>query len=86
MAPNKKDMSKCVLLTGGAGYIGSHTLFALQAKGWSVVVIDNLSTGRRDLVPADVPFIEGDIADISLVRNCLQQYGCTSVIHFAGSS
>ena len=85
MAPNKKDMSKCVLLTGGAGYIGSHTLFALQAKGWSVVVIDNLSTGRRDLVPADVPFIEGDIADISLVRNCLQQYGCTSVIHFAGS-
>jgi CRP-like cAMP-binding protein len=57
-------MSKVpVLVTGGAGYIGSHAVLALKDAGWTVAVIDDLSNGSRDVVPADVPFFEGDIAD-----------------------
>ena len=55
-----------VLVTGGAGYIGSHAVIALREAGWSVAVIDNLSTGTRALVPEDVPFYEGNIADRAL--------------------
>src|SRR4051794_24068190 len=52
-----------VLVTGGAGYIGSHAVLALKDAGWSVAVIDDLSNGSREVVPDDVPFFEGDIAD-----------------------
>lgn len=74
-----------ILITGGAGYIGSHTMLELRARGWPVIVVDNLSTGRRALVPDDVPFVEGDVADIKLIRETLRRYGCKSVLHFAGS-
>jgi len=74
-----------ILITGGAGYIGSHTLLALRADGWPAVVIDDLSTGWRALVPDDVPFVEGDVANTALVRETLRRHGCKSVIHFAGS-
>jgi UDP-glucose 4-epimerase len=74
-----------VLITGGAGYIGNHTLLELRARGWPLTVIDNLSTGRRNLVPDDVPFVEGDAGDIPLVREALRRYKCKAVIHFAGS-
>ena len=61
-------MSKLpVLVTGGAGYIGSHAVLALRSAGWPVAVIDNLSTGTRYLVPDDVPFYEGNVADPELV-------------------
>ncbi len=74
-----------ILITGGAGYIGSHTMLELRARGWPVIVVDNLSTGRRGLVPNDVPFVEGDVADVRLICETLRHHNCNSVIHFAGS-
>ena len=79
------DLNGPVLITGGAGYIGSHTVFALLGRGLKPVVIDDLSTGRRDLVPEGVPFVEGDAGDIDLVRRTLREHDCGAVIHFAGS-
>ena len=60
MASTRKPV---VLVTGGAGYIGSHAVLALRDLDWPVVVLDNLSTGRKQLVPEDVPFQEGDVGD-----------------------
>jgi UDP-glucose 4-epimerase len=74
-----------ILITGGAGYIGSHTVLALRTAGWAVVVVDNLSTGKRSLVPDGVAFIKGDVGDTTLVREILRDHGCRSVMHFAGS-
>lgn len=74
-----------VLVTGGAGYIGSHAVLALQDAGWPVAVIDNLSTGFRWAVPADVPFYEGDIEDQGLVWTIAKEQGIRAVMHFAGS-
>ncbi|MDL2353557.1 MAG: NAD-dependent epimerase/dehydratase family protein, partial [Pseudomonadota bacterium] len=60
--------NKCpVLVTGGAGYIGSHAVLALVDQGWPVAVIDNLTTGFRWAVPHGVPFYEGDIEDAALL-------------------
>lgn len=74
-----------VLVTGGAGYIGSHAVLALRDKGWPVAVIDNLSTGFRFAVPDDVPFYEGDIADADLLARIFDEQGIKAVMHFAGS-
>ena len=74
-----------VLVTGGAGYIGSHTVHALVDAGESVVVIDNLSTGFSAFVPDGVPLFIGDAADESLVANVIAAHGVDSIIHFAGS-
>ncbi len=74
-----------VLVTGGAGYIGSHAVFALKDAGWPVVVIDNLVTGFRWAVPDDVPFVEGDVADSTLVRRTIADHGIGAIMHFAGS-
>ncbi|QIK78849.1 UDP-glucose 4-epimerase GalE [Sphingomonas piscis] len=74
-----------VLVTGGAGYIGSHAVLALKDAGWSVSVIDNLSNGSRDVVPEGVAFYEGDIADRALVRRIFQEQGIKAIMHFAGS-
>lgn len=74
-----------VLVTGGAGYIGSHAMLALKDAGWSVSVIDDLSNGARRAVPDDVPFYEGNIADHSLVRRIFEEQGIRAIMHFAGS-
>ncbi|MHA6766706.1 UDP-glucose 4-epimerase GalE [Sphingobium ummariense] len=74
-----------VLVTGGAGYIGSHAVLALKDAGYGVVVIDNLVTGFRWAVPDDVPFVEGDIADQVLVEATLRDHGVRAIMHFAGS-
>ncbi|HVZ90863.1 MAG TPA: UDP-glucose 4-epimerase GalE [Rhizomicrobium sp.] len=74
-----------VLVTGGAGYIGSHTAHALLDRGEEVVVLDNLSTGRRSLVGAKAQFVEGEVADQALVRRLIAERGVDAVIHFAGS-
>ena len=74
-----------VLVTGGAGYIGSHAVLALRDAGWPVAVIDNLSTGFAFAVPDDVPLYEGDIADASLLARIFAEQGIAAVMHFAGS-
>jgi len=74
-----------VLVTGGAGYIGSHAVLALLDAGWPVVVIDNLVTGFRWAVPEAAVFIEGDIADQALVGGLIEQHAVKAIIHFAGS-
>ncbi len=77
-------MNKNVLVTGGAGYIGSHIVLALQAAGWMPVVIDDLSTGRKSLVPDNVTFIQGDCSDGALVAETLTRHKIDFVVHCAG--
>ncbi len=74
-----------VLVTGGAGYIGSHMVLELRAAGENVVVLDNLSTGVRSVVPGDVPLIVGDIGDDARVSALLREHKIEAIIHFAGS-
>ncbi len=74
-----------ILVTGGAGYIGSHMVHELVDAGEPVVVLDNLSTGFRFLVPGKVPFVTGSTGDRELVAQTLRQHGVTAIIHFAAS-
>ena len=74
-----------VLVTGGAGYIGSHVVLELRGSGYPVVVLDNLSTGNRRVIPADVVFVEGDVGDDDLVGRIIEDNDISAVIHFAGS-
>lgn len=74
-----------ILVTGGAGYIGSHAVLALRDAGWPVVIIDNLVTGFDWAVPADVPLIVADIADKPRVAAAIAEHGIGAVMHFAGS-
>ena len=74
-----------VLITGGAGYIGSHAVLAFLAAGHGVVVLDDLSSGRRAAVPGDVTFVEGDAGDSVLVSELIQRHGVGAAVHFAGS-
>ena len=74
-----------VLVTGGAGYIGSHMVWELLDHGEDVVVLDNLTTGFRWAVPDEVSFVEGDIADQELVEALLNREKIDTIIHFAGS-
>ncbi len=74
-----------VLVTGGAGYIGSHAVLALQDAGWPVAVIDNLTTGFRFALPEGVPLYEGDIADADLLARIFAEQGTGAIMHFAGS-
>ncbi len=72
------------LVTGGAGYIGSHTAQALVERGERVIVLDELSTGERARVSAEAVFVEGSVGDRELVRRVLHDHAIASVIHFAG--
>ena len=74
-----------VLVTGGAGYIGSHAVLALQDAGWPVAVIDNLVTGFAFAVPEGVPFYQGDIEDADLLARIFTEQGTCAIMHFAGS-
>lgn len=71
-----------ILITGGAGYIGSHTIKELLRDGREVVALDNLSAGHRELVLCE-EFVEGDLADAALLRRTLRRYPIQAVIHFA---
>jgi UDP-glucose 4-epimerase len=80
-----------ILLTGGTGYIGSHTAAVLTEAGYEVVLLDNLSNSRRDAVERlrqitgrTLPFIEADVRDRAAVAKVLRDYACSAVIHFAG--
>jgi UDP-glucose 4-epimerase len=74
-----------VLITGGAGYIGSHMVQALVEAGESVAVIDNLSTGFSSFLPEGVPLFIGDAGDENLVEGVIAAHSVESIIHFAGS-
>jgi UDP-glucose 4-epimerase len=74
-----------VLVTGGAGYIGSHMVLALLDAGEDVIVLDNLSTGFRRAVPANAKFIAGDAGDRDLLLRLFLTHRIDAVIHFAGS-
>ncbi len=74
-----------VLVTGGAGYIGSHMVLELVDAGERVIVLDNLATGFREAVPEGVPLIVGDTGDQILVSRLIREYGLQAIIHFAAS-
>ena len=77
--------SQPTLITGGAGYIGSHAVMAFRDAGLPVVVLDDLTTGRRDRLPADIPFVEGDAGDAELAGDIIRSHRIATVVHFAGS-
>jgi UDP-glucose 4-epimerase len=79
------DNNKHILVTGGAGYIGSHMTLALLAAGEQPVVVDNLSTGFRSAVPAAVPFFQGDCGDAAFIGGVLDRYRVEAIVHFAAS-
>jgi len=74
-----------VLVTGGAGFIGSHMVLALLDAGERVVVLDNLSTGFRWAIPPAATLVVGDVGDQDLVRTVIRKYGVKAIVHFAGS-
>jgi UDP-glucose 4-epimerase len=72
------------MVTGGAGYIGSHVVQAFLDEGIDVVVVDDLSSGHPEFVPAEVPFAKGTVLDEALLTATLREHGCTGVVHLAG--
>lgn len=79
------DRPFCVLVTGGAGYIGSHAVLALADAGWPVVVLDNLVTGFRWAVDKRAEFVEGDAGDQAMLAQVLKRHRVGAIMHFAGS-
>lgn len=84
-------MSKTVLVTGGAGYIGSHTVLALIGAGWTPVILDNFCNSSKvaierlcELTQREIAFVEGDVRDEDLCEAVLREHDCKNVIHFAG--
>lgn len=71
------------LVTGGAGYIGSHAVRQLRAAGHNAVVLDDLSTGRPDRLPLDVPLVVASVADRAAVADTLRRYRVEGVVHLA---
>jgi len=82
---SEKPRQNTILVTGGAGYIGSHVVKALLGSGYKTIILDNLSTGSKELILSEV-FIEGDIRDETLITNILQKYKIRSVIHLAAKT
>jgi len=74
-----------ILVTGGAGYIGSHMVHALTDAGEDVVVLDNLSTGYQSLLPKAAAFVNGDTGDSPLVGRVLREFGVETIMHFAAA-
>lgn len=72
-----------ILVTGGAGYIGSHYVQYAREQGEEVVVLDNLVYGHREAVPEDVPFVQGEMGDRALLDRVFSQYKLDAVVHFA---
>jgi len=77
-----QQINRNVLVTGGAGYIGSHAVRALSAAGYTPVIFDNFSTGHREFV-GEFPLVEGSVGDTALVRHAVAKYNIGAVMHFA---
>jgi UDP-glucose 4-epimerase len=75
-----------ILVTGGAGYVGSHAVYGLIDKGYEVVVVDNLQTGFKDAIHAEAKFYEGDIRDTAFLDGVFENERIDGVIHFAANS
>jgi UDP-glucose 4-epimerase len=73
-----------VLVTGGAGYIGSHVVRAFGQAGMECVVVDDLSSGHRDFVPETVAFVEASVLDVDVVARALVEHDVQAVVHLAG--
>ncbi len=73
------------LVTGGAGYIGSHTALELLDAGSDVIVVDDLSTGVASSVPSAAKFVQGDVGDQALLRRLIAEHAVDAILHFAGS-
>jgi UDP-glucose 4-epimerase len=78
-------MNEKVLVTGGPGYIGSHTTLALSEQGYEVVVYDNLSTGRSNAVLAPAKLVIIDLAETDKLSRLMAQERFSAILHFAGS-
>ncbi|MGB2123652.1 MAG: NAD-dependent epimerase/dehydratase family protein, partial [Candidatus Puniceispirillaceae bacterium] len=74
-----------VLVTGGAGYIGSHMVLALLDAGYSPLILDDFSTGHEQLVPAGVPVIRGNVGDREVTDRLFADHDIDAVAHFAAS-
>ena len=85
MHARERQGQMAILITGGAGFIGSHMVLGLLDAREDIIVLDNLSSGFRSAVPASVQFIEGDAGDYNLVRSVMGRNHIDSVVHFAGS-
>ena len=72
-----------ILVSGGAGYIGSHMVLELLDRGEKVVVLDDLSTGFWWAVPPEATFVQGDMGDQALVERVVAEHGITEIAHFA---
>ena len=75
-----------ILITGGAGYIGSHTARALHEQGEEIVVFDSLQTGHRQAVPEGVPFYQGDLREAGALEPVFENHSISAVVHFAAFS
>ena len=85
-AQNRAARNGTILVTGGAGYVGSHVVLALDDADWPVLVVDNLSTGRRESLPQRVPLAEGDVGDPDFLPNLFGCHRIRAVLHFAAST
>lgn len=83
---NKNKKSCFILITGGTGYIGSHMVRLLLENGYKPIVFDNLSTGRRDSIPSNIPFIKGDLCNFRDIQKVFKNYKIFAVMHFAAVS
>src|SRR3979409_1913175 len=72
-----------ILVTGGAGYIGGHTVLAFIDRGEIPIVLDDLSAGNRDAVPSNVPLVVGDVGKIELVTRTIREHSIDAILHFA---
>jgi UDP-glucose 4-epimerase len=80
-----EERAVSVLVTGGAGYIGSHMVLALRDRGQHVVVVDNLSTGFESAIPSDVAFVNGNVGDAALMEQVIAEHQVDAIAHFAAS-